>query len=160
MRGFMLAQYLSCLPIVYSKLFAITCINTLPPKIPKGHFVLVNKNHSKTEPDVMGHWFLIFRVSSSHYEIFDPAGVSKSYIKEHLKYPYSTITINNSNLQPKHSTLCGVYCLVYAHEKVLNYDMSMHDVINLIFSENCSANEKRCKLEQKRILRKYYTNGK
>ncbi len=155
MRGFEIVKILTCLPNIYCRLQALVCIDEIPLKIKKDYYIIVNRCKSTENNCKIGHWFVIYRKNSSCLECFDSCGTNLAFLKSILPYK-DTIVFNSERLQPNNSKTCGLYVIHYIHNRLLNKDLHFFDLLNFFFSKKLSLNEKRIRLEQKRITRNYY----
>ena len=88
------------------------------------------------------HWFLLFESSDEILELFDSLGSDKEYIRTYL--PYNAIyEYNTFPVQCNNSELCGKFVLYFVVFRYFNLDGEFEDVLNEIFTTNCSTNEAR-----------------
>lgn len=107
------------------------------------YFMICNTSPSTSDS---GHWYVIFRPSSDTIEYFDSLGVDQSKankLKDHLKIRnLKEIEYNETPVQSSSSTTCGHFCLFFILERLHNLDYSFDQLVNEIFSDNISLNER------------------
>lgn len=76
---------------------------------------------------------LIF-IFSHHYEVFDSLGCKLSFIQEKLPCFAPTVYYNSTQYQSEDSVLCGKFSVTFLLFRLLNTDMTFHEVVDSLFS--------------------------
>lgn len=91
------------------------------------------------------HWFVIFKSNLKTYEIFDSLGfTSNAYFSNIVNIMLSdrkNMKYNTTPVQSSNSSTCGLFSIVFAIHRILNLDVSLHDLLNDIFVKNTAENE-------------------
>ena len=87
------------------------------------------------------HWVALFRVEKCTYEYFDSLGSDITFMKNVLKLN-GTVEYTTSQLQSDDSESCGMFVVYYLLQRVYNFDLNYQELLNSLFSENCSENQK------------------
>ena len=129
-------------PII-SKLFHGTCsIDTIPKTLKVRHFLICNTDLSSGNGK---HWFCLLRTSRVEIECFDSLGITdekKKIIVEALKIRgVQKLKLNRSPVQLPTTSTCGKFCVMFILERMHNFDMDFDELLNGIFSDDCSDNE-------------------
>lgn len=99
------------------------------------------------------HWFVVLRVTKSHYEVFDSLGISESQAKERLGKITGHCFYNTARLQPHGSVKCAEFSCFFIFTRALNFDEDFEDTIESYFkADDLDYNEK--------IVDRWWTSGK
>ena len=136
------AIYFKKFPIV-NKLFDGTfSIDTIPITLKLHHFIICNTDLSS---GLGKHWFCLLRRSRNEIECFDSLGITeekKKVIIQAVKIRgIQKLLINSSPVQLPTTDTCGKFCVMFVLERLHNFDMDFDELLNAIFSDDCSQNE-------------------
>ncbi len=83
---------------------------------------------------------MIYHFAEDVIEIFDSLGCSETFIRQHFhrKMHYE---FNITNVQCHNSIFCGGFAIYFSILRYFPLVLDFGDVVNEIFSENCSQNE-------------------
>jgi hypothetical protein len=154
LRGFEFEHYFSKLLIVKNIFEGVFSINTVPKRIKKKHFLICNLSPSN-EPG--SHWIVILRADKNHIEIFNSLGydTQQKFCLFRNKLPFKTIKFfeyNENQFQPDAAKTCGLFCIYFAINRILNYDHSFSTILEDIFVENKDENDKKVIYYCERLL--------
>ena len=130
-------------------LHAITGADHIPPPVFYPSFIIVN---SSSDPNISGHWLLIYAESStSALEFFDSLGQSPGHYSRHIDnylkvYSSPTFITNTFKIQPSDSVNCGLYCAYVADRRAQGEPFSV--VMQHFKSDNLQYND--------RLVDRYY----
>ena len=135
-------KILNNFPFVKKVFKGVCSIDTIP-KLKKFEFVICNTDVSAGSGR---HWFVLGRFSKSEIECFDSLGVDddkKAVIKTILtKLGFNgQLQINLTPVQASTTDSCGKFCLYFILERLFNPDLTLDDLLNSIFEDNCLKNE-------------------
>ncbi len=77
-------------------------------------------------------------------EVFDSLGSSEEYIKKHIKLQ-GRFEYNQFPVQCQDSYYCGAFVVYYLIERYSNLDLDFEELLNDIFSPDCTENQKKVK---------------
>jgi len=140
LRGYEFQCYLKKIPFV-SKYYKTVCsINEIPINIKVREFIIVNLSLSH-EPGT--HWIVIIRSHRQLYEVFNSLGFENlNELTNFFKIrTQAEIVYNETGMQLKDSSTCGLFCIYFIVHRVLNYDLSFFHLLNDIFFEDLTLNE-------------------
>lgn len=145
-------SYLSQYPKALKLLAGICSIDTIPSKIKINHFIIVNSDLSQNSGI---HWFCLYRASKCQIECFDSLGVCSQSKKQTLisacnVSQIESIKVNTTPIQMNSTNTCGKFCLMFILERLHNPDLSFDELLDTIFTNNPSDNEK--------ILHEYFAD--
>lgn len=114
-------------------------IDTCPTQLNIEEFFICN---TQKAGEAGKHWFLVHRPNSWELELFDSLGIVEEFISKNIP-PYSPTAIGNTTrLQPLNSKNCGKFCCYFILQRILNYDLTLEEVLNTIFSLDCEDNDR------------------
>lgn len=131
-------------PSIKAYFLGVFSFNKIPKQIKNKHFLVAN-----TQDDSMPgqHWFCIIKKSHKNYEYFDSLGVNDEKIEKlmisHVFPIKSVVKSNNTPVQLKTSTSCGLFVLYFLIERMHNLDLSFDYLLNEIFDIDCEENEEK-----------------
>ena len=102
-----------------------------------GKFIIVNKIQPNQK---IGHYLLIIQ-SDDIVELFDSLGAKPSDINKIEKFG-PTVQFNSKPVQGTDSTFCGQFCLFVAFNRLLDFDLTLSEVLSDLFSANLQDNDK------------------
>lgn len=104
-------------------------------------FSLICNTHVEVMPGE--HWCAIYRDVDGRMEFFDsygrPPKENSVYIEQWLKRYSKTLNMSNVQLQSEHSNVCGLYCILYLHQRSLG--VTLNEFINAFDECNLHAND-------------------
>ena len=131
-RGNQFEIYFAKFPHILSCFSGVYAINEIPKSIPIRHFIIC-KLSEKHLPG--SHWTVIVRSSKNTIELFNSLGqqnldIFKPYFRFQKKFE---ISFNKESVQSLTSKFCGYFCIMFIIFCILNFDMSMENVLEDIF---------------------------
>ena len=130
-------------PLLLSKFDGIFSSDTIPKKVKKDHFAICNTDVSSGPGQ---HWYCYVKVDRQTIECFDSLGITeekKIFLQRKLCFSgISKINFNVSSVQSSSSNSCGLFVLFFLIQRYYNRDISFDDLLNIIFVESTSENEK------------------
>lgn len=115
-----------------------TCIDALPDLLPLRKYLVLNTCESASQGE---HWLAVGRYSDEIIEVFNSLGKNSSILlllssKYKGEYEY-----NETRFQPLTSNKCGLYAITFIEERLKNFDLSMAEVLEEIFSQDPEKND-------------------
>ena len=134
---------LKSFPYLRPKLAGIFSSDTIPKRLKKDHFAICNTDVST---GLGQHWYCFVKVERNKLECFDSLGINedkKTYLQSNLKiHGISKIDFNVTPVQSPSSDSCGLFVLYYLIQRFYNKDIDFDDLLNHIFEESTTENEK------------------
>lgn len=88
------------------------------------------------------HWFVILKNFSGEVELFDSLGNEEDSIVEKLKKQKEGLChFNKSPVQGQYSNCCGEFVVYFCILRFFNWDLSLEEFLNDIFTDDKVANE-------------------
>lgn len=140
LRGFEFKEYFEKIPIILASYQELCSLDTIPKLLRIRKFIIVNLSKQNEQGT---HWFVIVRSHNKTYEIFNSLGFQnletiQPYFKLRSK---ADILFNETSFQLENSTTCGLFCIYFVVHRILNFDMSFHDLLEDIFNSTKNENE-------------------
>ena len=136
MYGWEIADIILNLPINSMNFAGTYCINDL------NYLQLWLKEDSvavvNTDPlDQPGsHWFTVNRLGKeNHFEIFDPLGFPSYKTQLVAFFAINSFIYNNYPVQASWSGSCGLFCAIYTIYKLYNAEVSLNDLLCILFDK-------------------------
>lgn len=106
-------------------------------------FIANTDPHSKSGK----HWCAFYIDENGHVDFFDSYGrlprCNSSFFDTWLKKNASSVTLNSIQLQSNESFVCGLYCILFLHQRISGYTLndfvkcfSTNHIVNDIFVYN------------------------
>ena len=91
------------------------------------------------------HWFAIFSPCKGLIEIADSLAFvcNEAYLKDNLSHLGEEFVYHKLPILPGHSVLCGELAIFFCISRLLNIDLSYHEVLGICFSGDLINNEQR-----------------
>jgi hypothetical protein len=98
-------------------------------------------------PKTMGHWLVVYALSSNQYEIFDSFGKNLLFYSKRFynKILSKSVIFNKKSVQNIDSLVCGKYALYYIAKRIKGLSMKK---ITSVFTRNTLKNDE--------IVNKFY----
>jgi len=140
LHGFEFDLYLKKVPLVYSCFQSVYSLDEIPKSLSVRKFIVVNLSKSN---ETGTHWIVIIRSHKQIYEVFNSLGfhdlnVILPYMQIRSK---ADVVFNQQMYQSSTSSTCGLFCIYYAINRVLNFDLSFHHLLEHIFDDDIEQNE-------------------
>ena len=140
MKGFEFVNYFQKVPLVKQMFMNVFSIDQIPKVIPLRHFLICNLSESH-KPGT--HWIVFVKSDKETIEIFNSLGFNdldsiSSYFNFNNKL---NIEYNQVQFQSDKTSSCGKFCIYFAVQRILNFDMSYEHLQELIFDTNTEINE-------------------
>jgi len=140
LRGFEFKEYFEKIPIILASYQELCSLDTIPKLLQIRKFIIVNLSKQNQEGT---HWIVIVRSHNKTYEIFNSLGfenleIIQPYFKLRSK---ADILFNETSFQLENSTTCGLFSIYFIIHRILNFDMSFHDLLEDIFNASKTENE-------------------
>ena len=137
------AFYFSNFPTVLKLFDGVYSIDKIPTQIRPHHFLICNTDISAGSGK---HWFCLYRSNTNFIECFDSLGINEELKKSTLlnvcKFKNVTeIKINSTPIQLSTTDTCGKFCIMFIIERLFNPDLSFDNLLNDLFTDDCSKNE-------------------
>lgn len=119
---------------------SVTSIDKIPALLPLRHFTIVNLSPSGT---LGSHWILLLRSHKKCIEVFNSLGFDNlDTLTPHFKFRFTTeVEFNNTQVQKSTSATCGLFCVYFIVHRALNFDQSLEETMEEIFTDDLSQNE-------------------
>ena len=138
MRGKDIKQKIKQFPILKSHFEGVFAIDTIP-HFKKTSFAIINTDLSGSKGV---HWVAIYLSPHNSLEVFDSAAEHFEAISEALKKVGNYNIIHNTAPYQKFGTKsCGLFCIYFILNRILNLETDFYDILNNIFSSNLDINE-------------------
>ena len=103
----------------------------------EGKFIIVNKLEESHE---IGHWILICKAEPAIVEIFNSLGATDQDISA-VKNLAEKVQFNDTAVQGTKSIKCGEFCIYVAFYRLLDFDLSLKEVLSDLFTNNYEKND-------------------
>ena len=142
MKGIEIKQKIERFPILKLHFKGIFAIDTIP-RLNITNFVIVNTSHSGTKGL---HWIVVYLSPFRILEVFDSSGIHFEVISSALKRhnPYNIIH-NILPYQKLGTKNCGIFCIYFILNRILNLEVNFYDLLDKIFSSNLELNDGKIK---------------
>jgi hypothetical protein len=134
-------QYINHFPHFKKHFKGIFSIDTLPKSLGYRKFLICNTDFQNGNGK---HWIFFGQTEKNIIELFDSLGIDEQ--KKKLLYEYckfdKEIIFNTTPFQDTNTSTCGLFVLYYFFERLFNLDLDFEELLNLIFDEDISKNEK------------------
>lgn len=87
------------------------------------------------------HWLACICISPEMFEIFDSLGGGVQKLSSLLNIPAEKITCNTESFQLPFTNSCGLFATYFIVHRLMNLDLSLHDLLTEIFDSNKDYNE-------------------
>ena len=126
-----------------NQLQGVYSADTLPREIKKDKFKICNTDVSSGEGK---HWYCVLKLENNVLECFDSLGITrekKLFLANNFRQRYiKKIKFNVTQVQSSTSDTCGLFVLYFIVQRFHNKDENFTDLVNEIFVESHSQNEK------------------
>ena len=126
-----------------NQLQGVYSADTLPREIKKDKFIICNTDVSSGEGK---HWYCVLKLENNVLECFDSLGITrekKLFLENNFRQRYiKKIKFNVTQVQSSTSDTCGLFVLYFIIQRFHNKDENFTDLVNEIFVESHSQNEK------------------
>ena len=126
-----------------NQLQGVYSADTLPREIKKDKFIICNTDVSSGEGK---HWYCVLKLENNVLECFDSLGITrekKLFLANNFRQRYiKKIKFNVTQVQSSTSDACGLFVLYFIVQRFHNKDENFTDLVNEIFVESHSQNEK------------------
>ena len=126
-----------------NQLQGVYSADTLPREIKKDKFIICNTDVSSGEGK---HWYCVLKLENNVLECFDSLGITrekKLFLANNFRQRYiKKIKFNVTQVQSSTSDTCGLFVLYFIVQRFHNKDENFTDLVNEIFVESHSQNEK------------------
>lgn len=141
MNASQLKCMIRCDPILNERVIDVYAADQLPNELPQTAFGLIANTDIHTRPGE--HWCAFYRDIHGHVDFFDTYGRTPSensqYFLHWLDINAKTVQTNHVQIQSEHSTLCGLYCVLFLHQRFAGH--SYRDFLNLFDDSNLDVND-------------------
>lgn len=140
LHGYEIEGYFDKIPLVKNHFQGIFSIDKIPKTIKVKHFVIVNLSKAS---EVGTHWICMVRTDKTEFEIFNSLGFQNlEVILPHFKFrTKANFIFNKESYQLDSTSSCGLYCIYFAIERMLNLDLEFHMLLEDIFVADNAENE-------------------
>ena len=111
---------IKCDEVLSAHVVGVYASDTLPIHGTNQSYGLIVNTDKSTSPG--RHWCAIYNDGHGHIEFFDSYGRSPGYnsvyISRWINQRAKTLEFNRKKLQSDHSTVCGLYCILYLHQRL------------------------------------------
>lgn len=121
---------INCDPILNEHVMGVFAADGLPKRTPAfPHGFIAN-----TDPHGMTghHWCAFYGDGKGHFEFFDsygkPPHMNSFHFKRWLLGHAKTFQSNHVQLQSNDSDICGLYAILFLHQRLIGYEME--DIVN------------------------------
>lgn len=132
--------YFQKIPHVLRLFSGVYAIDELPKIIPIRHFFICNLS---PKHESGSHWITVMRSENNSLDIFNSLGQENlNYILPHFKFRKKyELNYNEDLFQDLSTKTCGFFCIYFAVQRILNYDMSLEHVLEDIFVSDPIKND-------------------
>jgi Ulp1 family protease len=93
----------------------------------------------------VGHWYCLYRDSPTTIECFDSLGIDtekKLFLQNfYQRSRVKQIDFNTAPVQECNTSTCGLFCIYFIFNRLLNLDLPFDVLLNEIFNEKLDQNE-------------------
>jgi hypothetical protein len=136
-----LSDFIKKIPSLKNHFVGVFAIDLLPETIENRQFLFCN---TAPHNEIGEHWFCLSKINNE-IEVFDSLGVDdakKDLLRKFCKIKTkSKLKINDTAVQSRTSTSCGLFVLYFAINRFHNADLGFNTLLNEIFSFDVSLNE-------------------
>ena len=132
---------IECDPLLNGRVIGVFAADRLPkvlPHVPFG-FIANTDVHNKSGR----HWIAVFSDVQGHFDFFDTYGRTPAqnspYFKRWLDTKANTVQINRIQIQSDHSTLCGLYCILFLRQRLTGH--TYQDFLNIFDASALGSND-------------------
>ena len=144
-REFLAEQFEELVPCFLGIFWFDNC----PAKLRENSFCIVNRSKRN---ELGSHWFALVQLNGT-LEVFDSLGSDFKTLQFLRPFKNSVnFAFNTSKVQSFSSDTCGGFCLLFICQRLLNFDLTFSDCLNLCFKLNLEENEQK--------VRNFLMNGK
>ena len=122
-------------------IIGVFAADRLPTRLPSAPFGFIANTDIHSKPGQ--HWCAFFCNCKGHVDFFDTYARTPAQNSQHfqqwLDTNANTVQINRAQIQSDSSSLCGLYCILFLHERLMGY--SFQDFINIFSSSNLNVND-------------------
>lgn len=142
LHGFEFDSYFKKVGVVHSCFDNVYSLDEIPRGLKLRKFIIVNLSKKS---EIGTHWIVIIRSHKEIYEIFNSLGFDNldiilPYMQIRTK---ADIVFNPQQYQSSNSSTCGLFCIYFAINRVLNFDLSFHHLLEHLFDDNIANNEQK-----------------
>ena len=131
---------IKCDKVLADHVIGVYASDRIPNHRFKHSYGLIVNTDKHTDPGQ--HWCTIYNDGHGHIEFFDsygrPPTENSVLISSWINEISETLNFNNQQLQSNNSAVCGLYCLLYLHQRLNG--ISLDDFVK-IFDSNLNAND-------------------
>jgi hypothetical protein len=121
---------IDCDPVLNGRIIGVFAADKLPRQLPRTPYGFIANTHIHTKPGQ--HWCAFFSDAKGRVEFFDTYGRTPNrnshYFQQWIEMKAYSLQLNHVQIQGDHSLLCGLYCILFLHQRLLGY--TFQDIIN------------------------------
>ncbi len=133
---------IECDPVLKQSILGVFAADRLPTELLRTPFGFIANTDIHAKPG--RHWCAFFSNIRGHIDFFDTYGrtpnQNSQYFKEWLKSNGITIRTNHIQIQSDGSTLCGLYCVLFLHQRLIG--CTYQDFLNVFDMSAVESNDK------------------
>lgn len=132
---------IECDAILKGTVIGVFAADRLPTELPPTPFGFIANTDIHTKPGK--HWCAFFCGFGGHVEFFDSYGRTPSqnshYFRRWLEINANTVQTNRIQIQSNTSKVCGLYCILFLHQRLIGY--TFQDFVNIFSASDLNVND-------------------
>ena len=132
---------INCDPILYGRVIGVFAADRLPlstPSYPHGYIANTDVSSKPGQ-----HWCAFYDDGKGHIDFFDsygqPPAKNSVWFTRWLHRRAKTLKINDVQLQSDSSSICGLYCILFLHQRLLGY--TLEEIVSVFDDVNLASND-------------------
>jgi hypothetical protein len=133
---------IECDPVLNQRVIGVFAADRLPVNCPRPPFAFIANTDIHTRSGQ--HWCAFFSDTRGHIDFLDTYGRTPNQnshqFQRWLASNANTVHTSQRQLQSNNSTVCGLYCILFLHQRLNGY--TYQDFINLFDDSALQSNDK------------------